>query len=456
MSEITLLLSIQLLQSVEEYHQEESPLTFPPFRNVSLIVVNLLINQLCGDPCEKDISQHLFSTLFSLFVIILHQLNKVITRFNHPSTMTDTKSLKIFAGIEGGATRSTTVLVREDGKILCWVDGITTNYLLVGLEQCQETIKGMIDAAKVKASVDDSMNWMLSPEWSGLDGIGMGLSGCEDEQANEHFVNKLLERYPKLAKKGWAVSDTIGSIYSACPSGGIVLISGTGSNSLLLNPDGSSERCGGWGHMLGDEGSSWWIAHRAIKWVISTEEGFDPSPYPVEKAKEAIFKHLEISDLFGLLPHFHTKFIKSHIAGIAAKLAHLANEGDAFSLSIFYEAGAYLAKHILGLLPRASQKLLQQEGGIRVVCVGSVWKSWHLLREGFFAGLKGKVSEMTLVKLKQSSAIGCAYLAAKRAGVNLPIDFGQNYEVFCHFKVEDRSAPFRKISTFGNIHINHE
>lgn len=38
--------------------------------------------------------------------------------------------LKIFAGIEGGSTRSTTVLVREDGHILAWVDGITTNYLV--------------------------------------------------------------------------------------------------------------------------------------------------------------------------------------------------------------------------------------------------------------------------------------------------------------------------------------
>lgn len=55
-------------------------------------------------------------------------------------------------------------------------------------------------------------------------------------------------------------SDTIGSVFTASPKGGLVLIAGTGSNALLSNPDGKTYSCGGWGNMLADEGSGTFLA----------------------------------------------------------------------------------------------------------------------------------------------------------------------------------------------------
>lgn len=66
---------------------------------------------------------------------------------------------------------------------------------------------------------------------------------------------ELLESHPNVSESYVVCSDTVGSVSTATPLGGLVLISGTGSNAFLKNPDGTTRNCGGWGHVLGDEGS---------------------------------------------------------------------------------------------------------------------------------------------------------------------------------------------------------
>lgn len=83
----------------------------------------------------------------------------------------------------------------------------------------------------------------------------MCLSGCEQEESNTKLWKGLKEMYPNVSDRYTVSSDTDGSIATVAANGGIVLISGTGSNCLLINPDGSRFQCGGWGWLLGDEGS---------------------------------------------------------------------------------------------------------------------------------------------------------------------------------------------------------
>ena len=66
--------------------------------------------------------------------------------------------------------------------------------------------------------------------------------------------------------------------------------------------------------------------------------------------------------------------------------------GDALCQELFVAAGDVLARHIIAVEPSIAQSLLDGPGGLHVVCVGSVWKSWDLMKKGqsvnpFFQGL---------------------------------------------------------------------
>jgi len=77
--------------------------------------------------------------------------------------------------------------------------------------------------------------------------------------------------------------------------GGVVLISGTGSIGVLVLPDGSVERVGGYGHMLGDEGSAYWIVQRACKAVIDHRDGLVPQAHPMTVAQNILFDYFKVS-----------------------------------------------------------------------------------------------------------------------------------------------------------------
>jgi N-acetylglucosamine kinase len=102
-------------------------------------------------------------------------------------------------------------------------------------------------------------------------------------------------------------------------------------------------------------------------------------PHPTKGIEEVIFKYFGVNDRFGLLTFCYDKFVKSHFAGVCKELAELARSGDKMAAWVFEQAGRVLAQHIIALSPNFSEELLSQPGGLPIVCIGSVWKSWDLV-----------------------------------------------------------------------------
>ncbi|XP_026729515.1 LOW QUALITY PROTEIN: serine protease HTRA2, mitochondrial-like [Trichoplusia ni] len=213
----------------------------------------------------------------------------------------------------------------------------------------------------------------------------------------------------------------------------LFFISGTGSNALLRTPDGQQHGCGGWGYLLGDEGSAYWIAHKAVKTVFDDVDGLQPAPHPTDRVWEVIREHFDADTRADLLPHAYKHFDKSMFAGVTSKLSALAYKGDDLSLHIFASAGAALASHAAALATRSSAPRL------RVVCVGSVWKSWDILKPGVLKQLAKRrvTTELELVRLRVSSAMGAAWLAAKHVDYELPRDDSAFCTVFYTYHPEN-------------------
>jgi len=336
-------------------------------------------------------------------------------------------SYRLFGGVEGGGTKTTLAIFDETGKTLVQIETKEgTNLALVG----PNIIASRVSALVIRA-------YSTHPTLLGrkLTCLGLGLSGAEDKPVIEtlkiELKSQLCPKYLSNASGAITIiSDSIASLRAVTDGEGILLISGTGSCCTLLPPDVSSHdkiiRCGGGGHLIGDEGSAIQIALSAIRLYFQLVEGRTHvhfSARDLDMVETLLSQHFDLSPPWTKSDLYHTLYsnsigdMKAQVAGLTERIASAAAKGDRVCSFLFKNAGIELGDMICAVLQRRTFS-----GGTNscVVCVGSVFQSWTLLTQGVWQSLthRGLQSAISgIYHVHGSSAYGAARIAASQLGV---------------------------------------
>ena len=329
-----------------------------------------------------------------------------------------------FIGVEGGGTKTSVVVVdAESGEVVGAGAGEGSNFYLHK------------DAAACAAAIKRTIDAVVAADVQPIVGIGLCVSGAGTEPARSHLRDAVAHAYTYDAPTVTAASDAYSALAAAVPSAvGCVLVAGTGSVGMRFDEASGpnpAARCGGWGHLVGDEGSAFSIAMGAIKAVLNHADGIvgaegGDAAVDTRVAWSAIRARFGVAAPAELVPLLYgaPRVEKARIAALARDLAAAAPT-DPLCAALFRAAGAALGR-MLGAVLRGSDGGGGGGGEIPVVLVVGVFASWALLRASFLGALATSASRrsiaarsggaLVLLRLERSAAYGAAALVAAAVG----------------------------------------
>lgn len=127
---------------------------------------------------------------------------------------------------------------------------------------------------------------------------------------------------------------------------GILVIAGTGSNAIGRTPNGTLHGAGGWGPVLGDEGSGFWIGLEAIRAALRAQDRINLGGTSTCLLRD-IQHHWNLTSLAELVALANQRNSETSpppdFASLAPVVAHCAEQGDSLAAGILERAGEELA-----------------------------------------------------------------------------------------------------------------
>ena len=296
-------------------------------------------------------------------------------------------------GIDIGGSKTQALLAR-DGVVIADVRGPSANPASIGLAAAARQLQTLLTD--------------LSADGIDLDTISSVCAGAAGVDTPEHearIAAVLAELLPRASVT--VVHDTELLLAAAGTPTGIAVIAGTGSVAWGRAPDGRHARAGGWGYLLGDDGSGYGIARAAVRHALGRlDAGLGPDPLSTHLAAACGVERPGL-----LLDQFYAVSERRYWAERSRTVFELAEGGDPAAYAIVAGAAGALA----ALVERVSLRLAIAGP---VILAGGVLVHQPLVRRLLAERLAG-IGVTDLRLLDAAPAIGAVRLAATR--VPLPL-----------------------------------
>ena len=309
-------------------------------------------------------------------------------------------------GIDAGGTKTLAAVADLRGNFLGCGLGESGNFDDLGAAAAQKNIAAAVEAACQAAGL---------PAAGGFTSVffgGAGVSSEVDRAVVRQMMLNLRLAEPERAGVDHDIRIALAGGLSGRP--GLVLITGTGTACYGRNAAGAAWRSGGWGPLISDDGSGYWLGLQAMRAAVMA---FDRRGGPTVLF-ETVLAHLGLDDINEIMHRIYVRGLsRAEMAAMAQLVLHAAGEGDAVAIEIIRQGAEAMAESVLA----AARELgLADRGSVcEVALVGGLQNAGEVyigpLRRAILARLPGaavRPAEMPPVA-------GACLLALQHAGITV-------------------------------------
>ncbi|HWJ71542.1 MAG TPA: BadF/BadG/BcrA/BcrD ATPase family protein [Kaistia sp.] len=239
-------------------------------------------------------------------------------------------SASLVLGIDGGGSKTLVALADRGGHVTAFGSGPGINPM---------DKPGWRDALGGLLAPFDALRSSIGAVVAGMPAYGeiAALSAAQEAEIRA-FFGAVPQR---------VINDVEAAHIGAFAGGpGVLVLSGTGSMAWAIDADGRMLRVGGFGEMIGDEGSANWIGAQAIGLASRAIDGRIDAPAYLA----AFLAHLDLdpaSPQDALIAwRASVEHARSEIAALARFVDARAEAGDAVAAGILEAAAEHLAAHV--------------------------------------------------------------------------------------------------------------